>query len=321
MDESGSAPKVFVSHASEDKDRFVLEFATKLREKGVDAWLDKWEMMPGDSLVDKIFEEGIKNARAFIVVLSENSVHKPWVREELNAAVVKKINSGNKLIPVVLDNCQVPESLSSTLWERIDNLDDYSKNMDRIMGSIFGLTDRPALGPLPSYAGVSVSQIGSLNKVDSLVMSLSCEATLKQGRCFLNPVELFKLDSTPLLPRQELHDSLDILDQRGSIKLLRTMGGGLFNYNVTEAGFEMYARSCIQDYDDTIKMVMRIIVNEGLTENNSIAERINKPIYLVEHIITILEHRECIRVIRALGGRQIITDVKASLRRAVQEMD
>lgn len=34
-------PKVFVSHASEDKERFVTEFATKLRAKGVDAWLDK----------------------------------------------------------------------------------------------------------------------------------------------------------------------------------------------------------------------------------------------------------------------------------------
>ncbi|MCZ2134304.1 MAG: toll/interleukin-1 receptor domain-containing protein [Burkholderiales bacterium] len=35
-----SAPKVFVSHASEDKDRFVVEFVRRLRENGVDAWLD-----------------------------------------------------------------------------------------------------------------------------------------------------------------------------------------------------------------------------------------------------------------------------------------
>jgi histidyl-tRNA synthetase len=70
-------PKVFISHASEDKERFVLDFATKLRNTGIDAWLDKWEMLPGDSLVDKIFEEGIKNASAFIVVLSSNSVNKP----------------------------------------------------------------------------------------------------------------------------------------------------------------------------------------------------------------------------------------------------
>src|SRR4051794_20083808 len=49
-------PKVFVSHASEDKQRFVERFAARLRENGVDAWLDEWEMKPGDSLVDRIFE-------------------------------------------------------------------------------------------------------------------------------------------------------------------------------------------------------------------------------------------------------------------------
>jgi hypothetical protein len=33
-------PKVFISHASEDKERFVLAFAERLRASGVDAWLD-----------------------------------------------------------------------------------------------------------------------------------------------------------------------------------------------------------------------------------------------------------------------------------------
>jgi hypothetical protein len=57
-------PKVFLSHASEDKGRFVLDFARQLRENGVDVWLDQWEMKPGDSLVDKIFDEGLKDASA-----------------------------------------------------------------------------------------------------------------------------------------------------------------------------------------------------------------------------------------------------------------
>lgn len=104
-----SAPKVFISHASEDKDRFVVEFARRLRENGVDAWLDQWEMRPGDSLVDKIFEEGLKEARSVIVVLSTVSVQKPWVREELNASVVNRISLGARLIPVVIYYCRHPD--------------------------------------------------------------------------------------------------------------------------------------------------------------------------------------------------------------------
>ncbi|HFT7679416.1 TPA: toll/interleukin-1 receptor domain-containing protein, partial [Citrobacter braakii] len=78
-----AAPKVFVSHASEDKDRFVMAFAERLRANGVDAWVDKWEIQVGDSLVRKIFSEGLAECSAIIVVLSNYSVNKPWVREEL----------------------------------------------------------------------------------------------------------------------------------------------------------------------------------------------------------------------------------------------
>ena len=56
MHSNNMNPKVFASHASEDKERFVLDFATKLRSKGIDTWVDRWEINPGDSLVDKIFE-------------------------------------------------------------------------------------------------------------------------------------------------------------------------------------------------------------------------------------------------------------------------
>ncbi|HKU76580.1 MAG TPA: toll/interleukin-1 receptor domain-containing protein [Pyrinomonadaceae bacterium] len=109
-------PKVFVSHAGEDKERFVLNFSARLRACGIDAWVDQWEMLPGDSIVDKIFEEGIKSAQAVIVILSRYSVNKKWVREELNVAFIKRINSGSKLIPIVIDECVVPKALESTVW-------------------------------------------------------------------------------------------------------------------------------------------------------------------------------------------------------------
>src|SRR5215207_9497571 len=100
-------PKVFVSHASEDKDRFVIDFATKLRsEQGLDAKVDTWEILPGDSLVRKIFDEGIGEAEAVIVVISEHSINKPWVREELDVSTVRSIEDGIKLIPVVIGDVE-----------------------------------------------------------------------------------------------------------------------------------------------------------------------------------------------------------------------
>lgn len=167
-------PKVFISHATEDKDRFVLKFAEALRKNGVDAWLDKWEMLPGDSLVDKIFEEGIKEASAFIVILPATSVAKPWVREELNAGFVKRLSGKCRIIPIILDACEVPECLRSTLWQKISNPNDYEQDFKRILNSIFGLSDKPAIGVGPAHAEASpLLSLPSLNKIDNFVLRRS----------------------------------------------------------------------------------------------------------------------------------------------------
>src|SRR5829696_6528365 len=108
---TGMAPKAFVSHAAEDKARFVVPFAEKLRARGIDAWLDAWEMLPGDSIVDRIFDEGIGEAAALIVVLSEASLASAWVKEEMNAGVVNMIDRKTKLIPVLIEDVEVPQAL------------------------------------------------------------------------------------------------------------------------------------------------------------------------------------------------------------------
>lgn len=190
------SPKVFVSHASDDKERFVLDFARKLRQNGIDAWLDKWEMLPGDSLVDKIFEEGIKEAQAFIIVLSKFSVQKPWVREELNAALVKRVNNGSKLIPVVIDDCEVPEALKSTIWEKVEDIKSFDANMDRIVASIFGATDKPPLGSAPDYTKSFVQPIGQLSNIDSLVLRMSCEKLIETGDQIIKPLEVFLMEKS-----------------------------------------------------------------------------------------------------------------------------
>lgn len=146
MIEENKTPTVFISHASEDKERFVLQFARKLREHGVNAWVDVWEMLPGDSLVDKIFDEGIKNAQAMIVVLSNQSIEKRWVREELNLGFINRLSGRCKIIPVVIDDCDIPEALRSTIWQKIPDLDSYETEFSRILDAIYGRTRRPPLG-------------------------------------------------------------------------------------------------------------------------------------------------------------------------------
>jgi hypothetical protein len=312
------SPKIFVSHASEDKDRFVLRFAERLRQKGIDAWLDKWEMLPGDSLVDKIFEEGIKEATAVIIILSKFSVEKPWVKEELNAAFVKRINNGSKLIPIVIDDCDVPESLKSTLWESIADLTAYDSSFDRIVASIFGVNDKPPIGSAPEYVQSFVQAIGELNNIDSLVLRLSCEEALKSGDVFIKPGHIFLKDGKPLVPEEELEDSLEILDSNGYIKLIRTIGRDFAPYRITTYGFDVYANAAIPAYQEKIATVVSAIVNENLTSNAKIQARLKENIVIVDHILSVLENMGHIKQAKMVGGLSQIFNVSPSLKRALR---
>jgi len=311
-------PKVFVSHASEDKDRFVLEFSNKLRKKGIDAWVDKWEILPGDSLIDKIFEEGLKESNAIIIVLSEYSINKPWVKEELNAIIVKKINKGTKIIPVVLDNCEVPESLKSTVWEKIDDLQYYQENLDRIVAAVYEIREKPALGEPPIYFHAPIIEIPGLNRIDNIVLKIACESELEQYKHAVETERTYFGDNEVGIPGSEISDALEILDQEGYIKLYRELGGGPYNFEITTHGFESYARRYITNYEDIFNDTISCIVNKNMDTNHKISEDTGQPLKLIDHIIKILRLNGHIKIAESLGGNVEIYYISPSLKRIIQ---
>jgi hypothetical protein len=313
-----SAPKVFLSHASEDKDRFVLDFARQLRENGVDAWLDQWEMKPGDSLVEKIFEEGLKEARAVIVVLSKVSVQKPWVQEELNTSVVNRISRGTRLIPVVIDDCEIPESLRSTLWQRVDDIANYDQSLQRILSAIFDINDKPAIGKTPARFAGAAPLISSLTRIDDLVLRVVVKVQIDEDSGL---VSWDKLRVDPTLhdvPQQELVDSLNILEQHSHIKIGRVLGAPLSHVMLTDYGFQQFAQAYIEDYQNVVSQIAALLVNESIRINMEIAKRVNKPRAFVDFVLNLLESNGHIKVAKYMGGQSNVWDVSASLRRAIQ---
>ena len=308
-------PKVFISHASEDKERFVVEFAKKLRTYGVDAWLDRWEMLPGDSLIAKIFEEGIKNADAFIIVLSKNSVNKPWVREELNAGFVKRISEKTRIIPVIIDECEIPECLKSTLWERIDNLESYEENLERILQSIFGVSEKPPIGEPPKYIKTAIDILPELNKIDTIVFNSACNIMIEKGDGLINTSELLETLKEFDLSPESILESIEILDSRGYIDAKRVLGGQIRFFMITHYGFDQFVRCNLEDYDLLVREICLKILNENIQLNTEIATSVNAPIVLVNHVLESLENRSLIKAIKFLGGHYRVHYVSPELKR------
>ena len=90
---------VFISHASEDKDSFVREFAKKLQTKGIKVWYDEFTLKWGDSLRENI-DLGLSKSRFGIVILSNDFFNKEWPKRELNGLFSLEIGGVTRILPI-----------------------------------------------------------------------------------------------------------------------------------------------------------------------------------------------------------------------------
>lgn len=89
----------FVSHATEDKESFVRPLAEKLNELGIKIWYDEFQLKVGDSLRRSI-DNGLKNSKYGIVVLSNSFFSKNWTQYELDGLVTKEMNGIKVILPI-----------------------------------------------------------------------------------------------------------------------------------------------------------------------------------------------------------------------------
>ena len=316
-------PKVFISHASEDKDRFVVEFAKRLRNVGIDAWLDKWEIQLGDSLVDKIFEEGLKEASAVLIILSNTSVNKPWVKEELNASFIAKVQKGTKLIPVLIDDCEVPEALKSTAWEKITDFNNYNTSFDKITSSIFDQNSKPKLGKPPSFVSMifeSLNDVEGLLPIDNFVLKKSCEYILKNPHSVIEPHILFDHETCDSPPKNEVLDAIKVLESEGYLEASYHFGGNDSwgcDYSPTLYGFQTYCENYLDGFDKLIDRTAAALVNEEADTNESLSQLLDIPIYLADHILKLLENHELLKLTEYCCGLTMAWSFSPKLKRAL----
>ncbi|HEX9984142.1 MAG TPA: toll/interleukin-1 receptor domain-containing protein [Thermoanaerobaculia bacterium] len=94
---------VFLSYSSHDQP-WVREFTSALREEGVKGWFDAHDIKPGDRWQDRV-EEALRGSRTLVMVLTSDSVNRPWTFFELGAAVA----DGKRIVPVLAENVEISE--------------------------------------------------------------------------------------------------------------------------------------------------------------------------------------------------------------------
>jgi hypothetical protein len=305
-----TAPRAFLSHASEDKERFVLDFAERLRANGVDVWLDRWEMRPGDSLVGKIFTEGIGGADFFMVVISETSVRKPWVQEELDAGVVRKIDGLCRLIPIVLDGAAVPPALTHLLFVDVGRLG-IEAALGEVLRVVFNGSERPPLGEPPGYATRQARYLS--DPIDDLVAELLLEA-FSEDRMVRSEELRQSLKVAGVEPVQ-VDESVAALEERGLITVSYYAGDTYLVSRVSPAFWlDAQAKNGV-DIDGATSFVLASLVNDGSINPRGLVE-IHE--LTARSIVELAEDRGLLTISRSIGGPIRLASVSPTLRRMLR---
>ncbi|MFH1194966.1 MAG: TIR domain-containing protein [bacterium] len=124
--EEGFQYDVFISHASEDSE-WCDALAERLRNDNVRVWYDRWELQPGDHLLEKL-NEGIEQSRKMICVWSPNyfSDKSTWTLVEVFSQRHKDVLAEQRpIIPLVITECKIPPTLRNILYIDCKNPDDF----------------------------------------------------------------------------------------------------------------------------------------------------------------------------------------------------
>lgn len=138
-------PRVFLSYTSED--RYLAEhIARSLMAAGIDTWWDGWSIAAGDSIRQRV-DEGLEGCSHFIVLLTPASIDKPWVNEEMDAGLMRKVSRQARFIALryELEAEQLPALLRGSASPALGDPPDLTQ----LINDLHGATRKPPLGAVP----------------------------------------------------------------------------------------------------------------------------------------------------------------------------
>jgi hypothetical protein len=126
--------RLFLSHASEDKEDFVRPLRDQLLKEGFDPWYDEDSLIVGQSLLQQI-SRGLKSSNYGIVVLSPHFFIKKWPQEELDGLFALETKERKLIIPI-WHNVTVGEvrEYSAILAGRVASIS--AKGIDQVIADI-----------------------------------------------------------------------------------------------------------------------------------------------------------------------------------------
>ena len=123
----------FLSYSHKDR-TFADRLVKDLRAKGHTVWRDDDNVKIGESIRRSI-EEGITSSRFTIVLVSNSSVQSEWCQKELDMALLDEATRDVKVLPIVIDDCEIPRVIQSKRYLVMKN---YKRDLQKFLSLLPG---------------------------------------------------------------------------------------------------------------------------------------------------------------------------------------
>jgi hypothetical protein len=121
---------VFICHRTPDAS-LARRLAEQIRDSGFNVWLDEWEILIGDSVVERI-NSGLENAKYVVVCYSESGVLSKWMSREWMAALARQLEGRDmKLLPARLSGGAPPAILADVKFA--DLVKDWNRGLEDLL--------------------------------------------------------------------------------------------------------------------------------------------------------------------------------------------
>ncbi len=128
---------IFLSHSGKDKVA-VRQIAEALRDRGLEVWLDEWELIPGRPWMETL-QEASSLSRSSVVFVGRDK-RGPWEIPELRACLSQMADRGLPIVPVLLPGAperpEFPPFLAHHAWVNLRS-GITSEGIENLIGSIY----------------------------------------------------------------------------------------------------------------------------------------------------------------------------------------
>lgn len=154
--------RVFISYSHNDRD-LVDRIVAGLKADGHDIWMGALRLKPGDNISAKV-DEGLNQAEALIVVISENSFRSQSVQQEFAAIALQQISKRERrIIPVKLDQSAVPSYLADRVY--LDLSKDFEQGLRKLRDDLRASTPESIAAPERSVQSSKDSRVAQVAKL------------------------------------------------------------------------------------------------------------------------------------------------------------